>query len=112
MPEASRSLNKPKSTINNWVKASKAKKLSNIGKNQRELSEIELELARVKRELAKVKMECDILRRTSQRSQCKIHHGMTDTVIKNLAVYAKTDKPFFMSINFAKNHQSNLPSQC
>lgn len=62
VPEASRRLDIPKSTINNWVRASKSGKLSNIGKNQRELTDIELELARVKRELAKVKMERDILK--------------------------------------------------
>lgn len=64
MPEASRRL-VPKSTISNWVKASKAGKLGNIGKNRRELSDTELELDRLKRELAQVKMERDILKKTA-----------------------------------------------
>lgn len=36
---------------------------------------------------------------------------MTENVLKQLDVYAKDKKPFFMSINFAKNHQPNLPSK-
>jgi len=36
---------------------------------------------------------------------------MTDDVVKDLERYAKKDAPFFMSINFAKNHQPNLPSK-
>ena len=78
VPESSRRLDIPKSTINNWVRASKTGKLSNIGKKQRELSDIELELAEVKRELARVKMERDILKKPrciSRRSRCEIRHG-------------------------------------
>ncbi len=55
IPEASRRLDIPKSTIGNWVGASKAGKLGDIGKNRRALSDTELELAKLKRELAKVK---------------------------------------------------------
>lgn len=65
IPEASRRLDIPKSTISNWVKASKDGKLGNIGKNRRELSDTELELARLKRELAQVKMERDILKKAA-----------------------------------------------
>lgn len=65
VPEASIRLDVPKSTINNWVRASKAGKLSGIGKNRRELSDTELELARLKRELAQVKMERDILKKAA-----------------------------------------------
>jgi len=65
VPESSRRLDIPKSTINNWVRASKTGKLSNIGKKQRELSDIEMELAGVKRELARVKMERDILKKAA-----------------------------------------------
>ena len=36
---------------------------------------------------------------------------MTDNVLKQMDVYAKDKNPFFMSINFAKNHQPNLPSK-
>lgn len=36
---------------------------------------------------------------------------MTTTVLQDLADYASRDEPFFMSINFAKNHQPNLPAK-
>ena len=36
---------------------------------------------------------------------------MTENVLKQLDAYAKAKKPFFMSVNFAKNHQPNLPSK-
>jgi len=36
---------------------------------------------------------------------------MTDQVLKDMKRLAKGKKPFFMSINFAKNHQPNLPSK-
>jgi len=65
VPEASMRLDVPKSTISNWVRASKAGKLGSIGKNRRELSDTELELARLKRELAQVKMERDILKKAA-----------------------------------------------
>ena len=65
IPEASRSLDIPGSTISNWVRASKAGKLGSIGKNRRALSDTELELTRLKRELAQVKMERDILKKAA-----------------------------------------------
>jgi len=65
VPEASRRLGIPKSTIGNWVRAKKAGKLGIIGKNRRELSDTEVELARLKRELAQVKMERDILKKAA-----------------------------------------------
>ena len=65
IPEASRRLDIPTSTLSNWVRASKAGKLGNIGKNRRDLSDTELELARLKRELAQVKMERDILKKAA-----------------------------------------------
>ena len=65
IPEVSRRLDVPKSTISNWVRASKAGKLGDIGRNRRELSDTELELAKLKRELAKVKMERDILKKAA-----------------------------------------------
>lgn len=37
--------------------------------------------------------------------------NMTENVLKQMDIYAKDKKPFFMSINFAKNHQPNLPSK-
>ncbi|ALC16097.1 transposase [Desulfuromonas soudanensis] len=65
--EASRQLSLPKSTLENWVRAFKAGKLSNIGGKgqQRPLTEVELELDRVKRELAQVKQERDILKKAA-----------------------------------------------
>jgi arylsulfatase len=36
---------------------------------------------------------------------------MTKTSLEYLEKYAKEDKPFFMNINFAKNHQPNLPAK-
>lgn len=36
---------------------------------------------------------------------------MTDNVLKQLDAYGNGKEPFFMSINFAKNHQPNLPSK-
>lgn len=50
--ESSRQLSLPKSTLENWVRAFKSGKLSNIGGQQRPLTEVEQELDRVKRELA------------------------------------------------------------
>ncbi len=37
--------------------------------------------------------------------------NMTENVLKQLDTYAQAKKPFFMSVNFAKNHQPNLPSK-
>jgi len=36
---------------------------------------------------------------------------MTENVLKQLDTYAKAKDPFFMCVNFAKNHQPNLPSK-
>jgi transposase len=65
LPEAARSLSLPPSTLGNWVKAHKAGKLKDIGKNYRQLTEIEMELSRTKKELAEVKMERDILKKAA-----------------------------------------------
>ena len=64
-PEAGRRLQLAPTTIMNWVKASKAGKLGDIGKNYRPLTEVEIELARTKKELATVKMECEILKKAA-----------------------------------------------
>ena len=50
IPEASRRLSLSPSTLSNWVKAYKAGKLGEVGKNHRQLSDKEMELARLKRE--------------------------------------------------------------
>ncbi len=60
--EASRQLSLPKSILENWVRAHKSGKLSDIGSEQRPLTEVEQELARVKRELSQVKLERDIFK--------------------------------------------------
>lgn len=65
IPEAGRRLSLPPSTLNTWVKASKAGKLGDVGKHHKPLSEVELELARTKRELAEVKMERDLLKKAA-----------------------------------------------
>jgi len=65
IPEAGRRLSLSRSTLNNWVKAYKAGKLAEVGKNHRQLSDREIELARLKRELAEVKMERDILKKAA-----------------------------------------------
>jgi len=65
MPEASRRLSLPSSTLVNWVKQFKAGRLGDIGRTYRPLTEIEIELARAKKELAEVKMERDILKKAA-----------------------------------------------
>ena len=63
--EISRRLSLPKSTLERWIRVSKAGHLSTIGKGQRALTDIERELAQVKRELAMAKMERDILKKAA-----------------------------------------------
>ncbi len=65
IPEAGRRLSLTPSTLSNWVKAYKTGKLSEVGKNHRQLSDEEMELTRLKRELAEVKMERDILKKAA-----------------------------------------------
>ena len=65
LPEIGRRLNVAPSTIGNWVKVHKAGRLTDIGKSQRPLTELEMELYRTKRELAEVKMERDILKKAA-----------------------------------------------
>jgi len=63
--EAARRLSLPTSTLANWVKAARAGKLGDIGKNYRPLTEVEMELARTKKDLAEIKMERDILKKAA-----------------------------------------------
>lgn len=63
--EVSRRLNVSENTLQNWLKAYRQGKLSEVGKNYRELSAAELELSQLRRELAKVKMERDILKKAA-----------------------------------------------
>jgi len=61
--QAAKRLSVPKASLANWVRASRAGKLAEVGKSQRLPSELEMELARVRRELAEVKMERDLLKK-------------------------------------------------
>ena len=62
LPEAARRLSLAPSTLSNWIKANKAGKLKEIGKNYKPLTELEMELARVKKELAETRLERDLLK--------------------------------------------------
>ena len=64
-PEAGRRLQLAPTTIMNWVKAYKAGKLGEIGKDYRPLTEVEIELARTKKENATLKMENEILKKAA-----------------------------------------------
>lgn len=65
LPEAGRRLNLAPTTVGNWVKASIAGKLGEIGKSYRPLTEVEVELARMKKENATLKMENEILKKAA-----------------------------------------------
>jgi transposase len=60
--EASRRLSVPLKSLANWLRASKAGKLEEVGRLQKPQTELEAELQRIKRELAEVKMERDLLK--------------------------------------------------
>lgn len=55
----------PTSTLEYWLRSARAGKLSEVGKTQRPLTEVELELSKTKRELAEVKMERDLLKKAA-----------------------------------------------
>jgi transposase len=61
---AAKHLSMPKSSLDNWVRAAREGKLTEVGKGQRLPGELELELARTRKELADVKMERDLLKNT------------------------------------------------
>jgi len=63
--EAAKRLSLASTTLSNWVKAYKAGKLAEVGKNHRPLTEVEMENYKLKRELAEVKMERDILKKAA-----------------------------------------------
>ena len=63
--ETARRLSLPPSTLASCIKIEQTGKLSEIGKAQRPLTELELELAKTKRELAEVKMERDLLKKAA-----------------------------------------------
>ena len=72
-PEAGRRLQLAPTTIMNWVKASKAGKLGDIGKSYRPLTDLEIELARTKKENVTLKMENEILKKAAAYVR---HEGM------------------------------------
>ena len=65
IPEVSRRLSIPKSTLAHWVKISKEGKLSVGGGKQKAVTAEEMELARLKREVVELKMERDILKKAA-----------------------------------------------
>jgi transposase len=73
--EISRRLSLPKSTLEQWIRVSKAGGLGEIGKGQRPLTDIERELAKVKRELSLAKMERDILKKAAAYFAKESLHG-------------------------------------
>ena len=63
--EAAKRLSLASTTLSNWVRAYKARKLKEVGKNHRPLTEVELENYRLKKELAETRMERDILKKAA-----------------------------------------------
>jgi|ERR1035437_600325 transposase len=61
--KAAKRLSVPKSSLSNWVRAARKGKLDEVGKGQRQPSDLELELARARKELAEVKLERDLLKK-------------------------------------------------
>ena len=60
---AAKRLSVPKSSLGNWVRASRVGKLATVGQGQRVPTETEVELARLRKELAEVKLERDLLKK-------------------------------------------------
>ena len=73
--EISKRLSLPKSTLERWIRVSKAGTLGEIGKGQRPLTDVERELAKVKRELSLAKMERDILKKAAAYFAKESLHG-------------------------------------
>ncbi len=65
IPEVSRRLSIPKSTLAHWVKKSKEGKLSDSSGRQKAVTGEQMELARLKREIVELKMERDILKKAA-----------------------------------------------
>lgn len=63
MDAAAKRLSVPKSSLGNWVRASRKGKLATVGQGQRLPTETEVELARLRKELAEVELERDLLKK-------------------------------------------------
>ena len=61
--QAAKRLSVPKSSLGNWVRASRSGKLAKVGQGQRLAPETEMELARLRKELAEVKLGRDLLKK-------------------------------------------------
>ena len=61
--QAAKRLSVPKSSLGNWVRASRTGNLAKVGQGQRVPTETEIELARLRKELAEVKLERDLLKK-------------------------------------------------
>ena len=59
--QAAKRLSVPKSSLGNWVRASRSGKLAKVGQGQR--LPTEMEMARLRKELAEVKLERDLLKK-------------------------------------------------
>jgi len=60
---AAKQLSIPKSSLDNWLRASRKGNLSEVDRGQRAPSELEVELARTRNELADGKMEWDLIKK-------------------------------------------------
>ena len=60
---AAKQLSLPKSSLDNWVRASRKGKLAEVGKGQRLPSELEMKLSLARKEPAEVKIERDLLKK-------------------------------------------------
>ena len=59
--QAAKRLSVPKSSLGNWVRASRSGELAKVGQGQR--LPTEMEMARLRKELAEVKLERDLLKK-------------------------------------------------
>lgn len=60
---AAKRLSVPKSSLGNWVRASRSGELATVGQGLRAPTDMEVELARLRKELAEVKLERDLLKK-------------------------------------------------
>jgi transposase len=65
IPAAARALSMSAKTLANWVFRARHGKLSEVGLNQKPVTDLEAEVSRLKRELAEARMERDILKKAT-----------------------------------------------